>query len=239
MKSVGIIGYKGFVGRSLFFSISNQDKFQVTGIDRESFQDLNLRATDFDYLIHAGNPAKRFAANSNPVLDYLETVEKTKKIIEEFSYGRLILISSLSCRTSLKTSYGHNRLLCEELVQEVENSTCLRLGPMFGDGRNRDTLHDLVTGNTVFYSSDTKYSYASVDWVSEYICKNLEKFQKGELQEIGASNWISLGEISQAIQSSSIFIGSNDDQVIEGFRVGPDANKVLDFAMKIQIKARQ
>lgn len=238
MKSVGIIGYKGFVGRSLFHSVSNRNEFHVTGIDRAGFQNLRLKAPYFDYLIHAGNPAKRFAANSNPQLDFLETVEKTEEIIQKFSFGRLILISSLSCRTSPETVYGRNRLLCEELVQEAGSSACLRLGPMFGEGRTQDTLHDLVAGKNIFYSSDTRYSYASVNWVCEYICNNLEHFENGDLQEIGASNWITLEEISQTIQSSSIFLGGNDDQITEGFSDGPDAHKVLDFAKKIQLKTR-
>ena len=44
-------------------------------------------------MINASMPSKRFWAKQNPKLDYKETVEKTKNIISDFKFNKIVHVS--------------------------------------------------------------------------------------------------------------------------------------------------
>ena len=91
----------------------------------------------------------------------METVEKTA-LIKEYAGGkRLILVSSISARTQLDTTYGRNRRSCELIVNDL-NSLIIRLGPMFGSGKSMGALSDLLSNSTVYVAASTKYAYVNV-----------------------------------------------------------------------------
>jgi dTDP-4-dehydrorhamnose reductase len=230
MVVVGLIGATGFVGKEISRALLRHNYIETVNITKQNFGIKHIRETIFDVLIHSANPARRFHANSNPSLDYLDTVEKTSQILKDFNFKKIILISSFSCRTQSTSPYGFNRLKCEELVSEHQGAI-LRLGPMYGGDRHQDTLHDIVAGRDVFYSKETKYSYCDVTWTANYIASNLNHFSG--LIEIGASNYITLSEIAQYVSSNSFFGTELDDQITENFALGPDAKGVLEFADEI------
>ncbi len=231
MVVVGLIGATGFVGNEISRALLRHNDVQTINVTRKNFAAEHIRKIEFDVLIHAANPARRFHANSNPSLDYSDTVEKTSAILKDFNFNKIILISSLSCRTQSSSPYGFNRLKCEDLVGERQGAI-LRLGPMYGGDRHQDTLHDIVAGRDVFYSKDTKYSYCDVAWAANYIASNFNHFSG--LIEIGASNYITLSEIAQYVSSNSFFGTELDDQITENFAFGPDAKGVLRFAGEIK-----
>ena len=109
----------------------------------------------------------------------------------------------------------------------------VRLGPMFGGNRTQDLLHDIAASRPVFASEETRYGYADVSWIAEYVKENLSIFQG--ISEITSKNYITLREIAEYIDSKSKFVGENDDQFNSDFINGPDAYDVLLFAKKISI----
>jgi hypothetical protein len=101
---------------------------------------------------------------------------------------------------------------------------------MFGGGRVKDTLHDILAGRRVFVAESTCYGYVDVAWAGE---KLLDFFSSDSaIYEIGARNAISLGEIAKRFASPSAFSGPDDTQVAQGCEMGPDAREVLEFAEK-------
>ena len=125
--NIGLLGYKGFIGSEISKLLESDTSCIVRKIDRELFDDKKIRNFNFDLLIHAANPARRFFANSNPEIDFKDTVEKITEIINCFKYKRLLLISSLSCRTQPDSIYGKHRLICEEMAHP-NNGSVVRLG---------------------------------------------------------------------------------------------------------------
>jgi nucleoside-diphosphate-sugar epimerase len=222
--SVGILGANGFVGKALVRALFGNQNFEIFRITRDSsLLDLPSR---MDFVIHSANPAKRYQANLSPNKDLLETVAKTVRFLDFFSESKLILVSSISCRTQLDTPYGLNRKICEDLAI-ASGSSVVRLGPMFGTDRSQDVLHDILNNRSVFVARETKYAYCSVNWIADYICSNLSRLPK--MVEIGAKNTISLDEIARRVSSDSKFDGPVDDQYpINGFE-GPDVNEVFKF----------
>lgn len=226
---VGIIGAGGYVGSALQESFSQSKSHEFISIYRDS--DLADLSTKVELVIHSANPATRYKANGNPLLDYQETVLKTESLLESFKNQRFILISTISCRTQLDTAYGRNRKECELKVLE-KGGAVLRLGPMFGGKRIKDVVHDIIRSEKIYVSSDTRYAYVDIAWVSKYIRENLREFEG--IHELGANNTVKLSEISMVVNSRSEFSGPNDDQYPIGFDKGPDAQLVLKYAKLIQ-----
>jgi len=224
---IGLIGALGFVGSALSHEFSQVKNISCVPIIRgANFANL---AKGVDFFIHAANPAKRFSANLHPERDRLETVEKTNDILAGIDGKPILLISSISCRTQLKTPYGINRLDCEKEVLKY-GGTVVRLGPMFGPSRVNDVLHDICAGRDVFVSRDTKYSYSSVMWNAAYIAGNFQSING--VIEIGARNTVLLEELAQYTNSLSKFSEENDDQFPESFIDGPDVSEVFRFIDK-------
>ncbi len=223
---IGVIGSNGFVGSELYKVFIDNLKNQVIGITRSEFDSWRIRRAKYDFLIHVANPARRLRAENDPTRDYLETVDKTDMILNEFRFSRLLLISSLSCRTQPNSIYGRHRLECERMVV-ASGGSVVRLGPMYAGHRNGTTLEDIIHGRPVFFSEDTKYSYTNVGWNASYIAKGIQSF--GGISEIGARNFISLREIAQKLNSKSKFGTLNDDQIVENFTHGPDAYELLRY----------
>ena len=111
----------------------------------------------------------------------------------------------------------------------------IRLGPLYGGTRVKDTLHDLINNSHIYYSRNTLYAYANVKWSANYIvdCICNGAFNNKTI-EIGARNVISLGEIAEFVNSKSTFSNKIDTQFPLNFPVGPDAYDVLDYALALK-----
>lgn len=227
MQTVAVVGASGFVGKSVASAVLANPLYKLVPVVRG--QNLGDAIGESEVVVHCANPAGRFQANHDPERDYGETVEKTAMILAAAKNKKCLMVSSLSCRTQTATPYGTHRLECERLALQA-GAVVVRLGPMFGGGRVKDTLHDILSGRRVYVSESTCYGYVDVAWAGE---KLLDFFSSDSAAyEIGARNAISLGEIAKRFSSASTFTGPDDTQVVEGCETGPDARMVLEFAEK-------
>ncbi len=225
MKTVAVAGAAGYVGSQIARAIVAGGHYHLIPVLRtDPAEELFAKA---DIVVHAANPARRFQAEKDPVHDFEVTVENTARLLNLARGKRFVLVSSLSCRTQLTTSYGRHRRACE-LIALTENSLVVRLGPMFGGNRTNDTLHDILAGRQVFVAAETRYAYVNVAWVGQKIVELLEV--PGGLREIGARNAVRLGDLCDRFASTSTFSGIDDTQVPEDFTDGPDALDVFRFA---------
>ncbi len=207
---IGLIGSNGFVGKN-FTKIFKKKKIQFLGITRENYKDF--LKTDFDYLINAAMPSKRFWAKNNPELDYEETVEKTLYFIQNYNFKKFIHISSVSARCQLNTVYGQNKKKSENIVIKNSNNLILRLGPIYGEFLDKGVLVDMKNSNTVFIDGSSKYSFTNIDWIAEWILNNLDNYTG--IKEIGSKDFIVLEQLAKKINSKSNFNGEIDNQIIE------------------------
>lgn len=225
LEKVAVAGAAGYVGSQIANAVAASGQYSLISVSRGD--PAEARFAEADIIVHSANPARRVTAEQDPQCDFAETVEKTARFLAAARGKRFVLISSLSCRTQLGTSYGRNRRACELLALAV-GALVVRLGPMFGGSRTRDSLHDLLQGKPVFVSAETRYAYVDVAWVGRQICEWL-KGPSG-LREIGARNSIRLGDLALHFSSPSTFTGPDDTQIPEGFPDGPDASGVFAFA---------
>lgn len=157
-------------------------------------------------------PSKRFWAKNNPDLDYTETVEKTDFFINNYTFKKFIQISSVSARCQLDTVYGLNKKKSEDLILKNSNNLIVRLGPVYGKGLNKGVLIDMLNNKTVYINGSSKYSFTNVEWIIEWIIKNMNNYVG--IKEIGSKDFFILSELSKTLNSKSKFDGTIDDQII-------------------------
>ena len=170
-------------------------------------------------------PSKRFWAKKNPDLDYEETVIKTKNIISDFKFKKIIHISSVSARCQLDTVYGKNKKNSEELIQRTNNYLIVRFASMYGKGLTKGVLIDMINNSKVYINGKSKYSFTALSWNAKWIVDNLNSKEK--LVEIGATDYIELNQLAKLINSISEFDGEIDDQII--------LNKSYKFDSSMQV----
>ena len=228
MKSIALIGSNGFVGKSIKKYILNDKNLLVTCVTRENHEEAKL-AREYDILINAAMPSKRFWARNNPYKDFIETVEKTFKIANDWKSSKIIQISSISARSQINTPYGRHKAAAEKLVAK-QNNLILRLGPMYGQSLNKGVLIDIKKNDPVYVSKESLYSFAPIDWVGKWIWLNMNL--SGTI-DLGANNAIKLYDVAQRIGSKSLFSGPVDNQIIsKEIKNAPDSRDVIDFILK-------
>lgn len=232
MISVAILGYKGFFGSAINKIFSKDKKINLLRIDRERFKNIEDNSIKCDFVINCSMPSKRFWAENNPELDYVETVKKTKSIISKFPFSKLIQISSISAKTQTHMIYGKNKKTAEDLINQKKNLV-LRLGPLYGDNLSKGVIIDILKGNKVFVSKDSKYAFTNIDWIAQIIKNNLDMTG---MVEIGASGFLEVGNLARILKSNSSFEGERDDQTFKKiFSDTPDASEVIEFAKNLKI----
>lgn len=206
-KTIGIIGYKGFVGSSIFKNIAGKK----IGIDRTNFH--KFKNKKFEVLINCSMPSKRFWAKLNPKLDYQETVLKTKYFITNYNYKKFIHISSISARCEKNSIYGINKKKSESIIKKIKNYLIIRLGPMYGKKLIKGVLIDIKNNKTVYINKESKYSFTSVNWIGKWIAENIQL--KNKTIELGSKDFIKLIDLAKKVGSKSKFRGRVDNQIIK------------------------
>ena len=223
-KKIAVIGSSGFVGSAICRALEKSNDYSIVKVIRGD--DIAQKIAPVDIVIHSANPSKRFWAEKNPNQDFIESVEKTRLIVNLSTNKKLVLISSISARTQLNHPYGMNRRGCELLVDE-QKDLIIRLGPMYGEGKCLGALGDILANNPVYVSEETKYAYIDVNLNAQIIISLLAETG---LKEVGAQNGIKLKDLRDAIGSRSTFSGFDDTQIpINPEDRFPDARDVIDY----------
>jgi len=226
MKTVTVIGAKGFVGSALVNTLQSNSAINVVTAVRGD--DLEKKIKGSDYVIHTANPPGRFRAQNNPEEDFIECVEKTNTISElcrKYS-SRMTLISSIAARVQLDTVYGMNRRSAELLALK-ENALVIRLGYMFSDHRIYGALKDIYENKDVYLSKESEYSFSDIQWNADKIAE-LTLQDKMGIWELGARGSVTLAEIAGILSSKSSFVGNSVDKQIASY-TGDDNPEIDDF----------
>ena len=240
LKNIAVIGANGFVGRAvcdaLYANNVNQDRKDTFGVFEVTRDNYELKRkeritnppTPYHIIINCAMPGKRLWANTNPDKDYIETVEKTKEILATWSYNKFIQISSISSRCEADTTYGKHRLESEQLCQSrAKNSLIIRLTAMYSKNLTRGALFDILHGNKVYINENSRFSYTPLEFVGDWISRNLDRTG---LIELGAKNTITLKEIADYLGLNIQFGERIDVQDIANPETDfPDARNVLTF----------
>jgi nucleoside-diphosphate-sugar epimerase len=231
---IAIIGSSGFFGSSLYSAAQEEAGIEVYGVTRIMFNSFcKEKSSEIDVVINSSMPSKRFWAENNPELDFIETVGKTREIINAFPKAKVIQISSVSARTQLHKVYGRHKREAEKLL-DLNNNAIFRLGPLYGEGIAKGVIIDLIHDEKVFLSGESKYAFTDVSWAAKKIIENIGVTG---IVEFGAKGAVTIDTLRNELSSTSECEGDTDDQFFEEyFPDSPEASDVIEFA--VQLKER-
>ena len=227
MKTIALIGASGYIGSALYKELQRNKNFNTQPVVRTNY--AYWRKREFDIVINAAMPSSRFWAQNNPSHDFAATVERTADIVYNWKYQKLVQISTISARSEINSIYGRNKAAAEKICDFGEN-LIVRLTATFGNSLKKGVLVDIINNKKVYVSEKSRYSFASLDFVSKWISDNLQR--KG-LIEVGARNSLSLEAIIKSLKLSIKFEGRIDIQEVDKPKINyPDAKEVLSFLME-------
>lgn len=224
MIKVALFGANGFVGKSLFSSLSADSNYHVVPVTRDNYSASIGKF--YNIIINAAMPSARFWAKNNPEKDFQETVLKTANILYGCTYDKFVQISTVSARCQLDTIYGRHKLAAENLCNYGDN-LIVRLSSMFGKELKKGVLIDMLKGQKVFIDGKSKYSFCSVDFVGRYIASHLNL---NGIIEVGAFNTVQMTDIANYLNQPIEFEGPIEVQEIQNPDPKfPDAKEVFKF----------
>lgn len=224
MKSIAVIGAKGFVGSAIYNKLLTNKSLITTGVTRQNYS--YYKKKEFDIVINAAMPAARFWARQNPHKDFNETVKRTANIVNTWNYNKIIQISTISARSELDSVYGRHKAAAEKIVKFGQNQI-VRLTSMYADTLTTGALIDILNKKKVFVDGKSRYAFASLDFVSNWISTHLDETG---LIELGAKNSLSIEEIVKHLKLDIRLEGKVDMQEVRNPRPEfPDAREVLSF----------
>ncbi len=230
MLTVGIAGANGYVGRALCKAFEKKPGTRVVRITRENH--ASMKAQSFEVLINSAMPSGRFWAKQNPEKDFTETVEKTRDFVQNWKYKKFIQISSVSARCQLDTVYGRHKAEAEKECKP--GALIVRLTAMFSPELSKGALIDILNGRKVFVSGESRYGFASLDFVAGWIAGHLDR--EG-IVELGARDTVSLAEIAKRTGEKIEFEGAVDVQEVQNPEPDfPAAEEVFLFMERMKNK---
>lgn len=189
-----------------------RDYFQITAINKENY-DVHI-GKSFDVLINANGNSKRFWANKNPQDDFLASTVSVYQSIFDFPCDTYIYISSPDVyehHTSpdyTKESqeidpknlqpYGFNKYLAELIIKKHKKKfLILRSSMMLGLGLKKGPFYDIVHGNPLFITSETRLQLITTHALAEIIKILLDKHVLNVMLNVGGIGTFAFVKINE------------------------------------------
>ena len=231
---VAVMGAAGYVGSARTEAFRAHGGYEVVPVVRGDHE--RLQVGDYELLVNAACPSKRFWAEHNPEADHAASVATTRALRRDWHWERFVQISSISARTQLDTVYGHNRAEAERLCVG-DDSFVVRLGPMYAGDYRKGALADMAADRPVFASGHSRQSFAPVTWCAEWIAANADGTG---MREVGARTTVTLTEVRDAVGSRSQFATDYVDDQYPVTATAPDwpeAHAVIDWLAARRVNA--
>ena len=152
-NKTALIGYTGFVGSTLLKQRAFSELYRSTNI-------AEIRGKEYDLVVAAAAPAKKWLANLEPFEDQ-KIIDGLISSLREVKAKRFVLISTvdvfsnpvnvdessgINCETL--QPYGYNRRRLELFVKkQFKKSMVVRLPGLVGNGLRKNIIFDFVHNN--------------------------------------------------------------------------------------------
>jgi nucleoside-diphosphate-sugar epimerase len=192
---IGIIGANGFIGNALVETLKSQ--YTVESIIKENYH--LFKNINFDIIINANGNSHKHWANKNPVKDFKKSVESVYKSLYDFKYKKYIYISSIDVE-NIKTTYGFNKYLAEEIVKSIcYDFSIIRLPAVIGKRSTKGIIYDIMNNNKIYLTKDSTLMLIDIDEFTIKLKEYIEQNKLRKLEKFYPSNNISIDEISKIL----------------------------------------
>lgn len=172
-----VVGYKGFVGSSIFGKL--KDQFEVSGIT----SDDDFPDTDFDVVVNTNGNSRKYWANQNPIEDFDISVRSVYKVCTRYPKATHIFISSTDVYKP--HSYGRNKLIAENIVRLLCLKYVLfRCSAIIGEKMKKGVIFDIFNESPLFVAKDSMLQFITDTELSKIVCFFIEKGQEQDSRKI-------------------------------------------------------
>lgn len=227
-KRAAVVGATGFLGRVLTDYLQRHpDEWEVTAVTRENY--TQAQPAEYDVVVNAAMPSRRFWAKQHPELDFIETVQKTSDLLNRWRFSRFIQISSVSARCERDTVYGRHKAAAEVLCERPDTLT-IRLSNLYGSHMTKGALLDIKHDRPVYVSGESRYAFTDVHSAAGWVAAMMTRTDCVGVSEYGARNTLALKDIAAHLHKNAQFSGPVELQEIQNpLPDFPDARQVLRF----------
>lgn len=161
-----IIGFRGFVGASLYKYFIGKEDFQVIGISRENYE--AAKGMEFDIIVNAaGQSNKRWAAE-HPKENFKANCSDVFDSIVDLPSKKYVYISSIDADKD--SEYGRSKRMGEFIVRtNHKNALIIRLGGMVGPNLKKNMVFDILNLGKTFVHPKSEYNYISTEEVAKIL----------------------------------------------------------------------
>ena len=256
--NIGVIGHKGFLGRSIFEYFRCNENLNVYGISSDNWE--QNKGIFFDFLIDADGNSSKIIAERNPVLDLDRNVMNVSRALEFFNFGTYVLISTIDVynqrNNPLKNSedadilplklsnYGFSKYVRELLVRrKADRWIIFRLAGIIGDGMKKGPLFDILNDSKLYISKESKLQLISTTAVSEIIGEIMSRKINGQIFNLAGEGQISMAEIASIagidLKDDGILVDEVNvsvDKIKRLCRLPPSREEVISIIERWKLK---
>jgi len=225
---IAVLGGKGMLGSDLVRFLG--EKHKTIAIGRTNYE--RNRNKKFDVLINANGNSRRFWANKHPYEDFEASTASVAKSLFDFRYKKYIYISSPDVyedpsgpETTLENSpggidkllpYGFHKRLSEELVKHYASGfIILRSAALLGSSLKKGVVYDILHGNQLFVTSDSKMQFITTQALAGIIETLLFRNIGCEVFNVGGRGAVAPEHISAVAGGKPRFHKNTEKQIYE------------------------
>ena len=206
-----ILGSNGLVG-SYLFEVLRSGGAKVIGVNRENYR--NHIGEKADFLINCNGNSYRYKANQEPKWDFSASFLSVYDSINDFHCDTYIYISSAdvynnqsdidnnyegaSIEPTNLNYYSFHKWLSERLVSKYKSQyIILRLGAVLGPKLKKGPIYDMLNGNSLHMSLNSKITFIDVETILDTIRVLIGKKLFNQIYNVTGSGFTRLSSLNE------------------------------------------
>jgi dTDP-4-dehydrorhamnose reductase len=206
-----ILGTNGLIG-SYLFEVLRSGGAKVIGVNKENYNKHIGNSADF--LINCNGNSYRYRANQDPEWDFSASFLSVYDSMNDFHCDTYIYMSTVdvynnksdidnnyegvSINPSNLDYYSFHKWLSERLVSKYKNHhIILRLGSVLGPKLKKGPVYDMLNGNNLHMSLDSKLTFIDVETIFDTIRVLIGKKLLNQTYNVTGSGFARLSSLNE------------------------------------------
>lgn len=208
MKTVGILGRNGFIGKTVLRRL--REVFHVA----DEPEPCNV-------LINCAGFSRMYVASQDPSkMEFVEDLVYRR--IFNIPFQRLIHLSTIYIEACPNHAYSKIKMNVENrILSRWKNVTVLRLASVLGTGLQKNVIFDLTHGLPLWVTPDSVYNYISSDEIANLLIHLVNNPMTGIIN-VGASESVKVSDIVEMVGVNTTY-GKHKDNIVM------NVSKLLEF----------
>lgn len=206
------------------------ESYHIDAIDLDDY--AGCAGNYYDILVNANGNSRRFWANQNPLEDFSASTLSVYKSLFDFKFNKYIYISSsdvypdhtgpstaredVEIDSQKLSPYGLHKYLSEEIIRNRCNDyLILRMSMMLGRSLRKGPFYDILHGNELLVTLDSRLQLITTRAVAEVIKKLMSEDVNNEAFNVGGRGVFDFRNVKKYFDVPLRFAPAAETQVYE------------------------